>query len=134
MKIFRRIATMPQVAFAGRVLLTMPFWLSGLVKAMDFEGATAEMNSFGLSPAEHVAAAVIVVQLGGSASVIFNSHTWLGAYALGVFTLLANFVAHRFWEIDDPVARFHDMAQFITNVAMIGGFILAAALAERRRV
>lgn len=134
MKIFREVAAMPQMAFFGRVLLTLPFWSSGLVKALDFGGATAEMAHFDLSPAALFAAATIVVQLGGSAAVILDRYTWLGAGALSVFTVLANAVAHRFWEIDDPVARFHDMAQFITNVAMIGGFILAAALAERPRV
>lgn len=132
MKIFREIAAMPQVAFVGRVLLTLPFWASGIAKLVDFGGASAEMAHFGLSPAALFAAATIVVQIGGSAAVIFDRHTWLGAGALSVFTVLANVVAHRFWEIDDPVARFHEMAQFITNVAMIGGFILAAALAERR--
>jgi uncharacterized membrane protein YphA (DoxX/SURF4 family) len=132
MNIFRQIAAMPQVALVGRVLLTLPFWSSGIAKLVDFGGASAEMAHFGLSPAALFAAATIVVQIGGSAAVIFDRYTWLGAGALSVFTVLANAVAHRFWEIDDPVARFHEMAQFITNVAMIGGFILAAALAERR--
>ncbi len=124
MNIFRQIAAMPQVAFVGRVLLTLPFWSSGIAKLVDFGGATGEMAHFGLSPAALFAAATIVVQIGGSAAVIFDRYTWLGAGALSVFTVLANAVAHRFWEIE--------MAQFITNVAMIGGFILAAALAERR--
>ncbi len=132
MNIFRQIAAMPQIALVGRVLLTLPFWSSGIAKLVDFAGATAEMAHFGLAPAALFAAATIAVQIGGSAAVIFDRYTWLGAGALSVFTVFANAVAHRFWEIDDPVARFHDMAQFITNVAMIGGFILAAALAERR--
>ena len=123
----------PGMALTGRVLLTSPFWISGLLKLFDFRSAIDEAAHFGLEPAVLVAGMVIFLQIGGSLAVILGRWTWLGAGALGVFTALANFVGHAFWIIPDPMARFHDMNAFIANLGLIGGLVLAAILAEGRR-
>ena len=38
-----------------------------------------------------------------------------------VFTIVASFIAHRFWELEGP-ARQMQQTQFFKNVAIIGGF------------
>lgn len=132
----RLIATVlraPGVALTGRVLLTSPFWISGLLKLVDFPSAIAEASHFGLQPAVPVAVAVILLQVGGALAVILSRWTWLGAGALGGFTALANVVGHAFWTLPDPMARFHDMNAFIANLGLIGGLVLASVLAEPRR-
>ncbi|KQY89796.1 DoxX family protein [Brevundimonas sp. Root1423] len=121
----------PGVALIGRILLTSPFWISGLLKLADFQSAVAEASHFGLQPAVPAALAVILLQIGGSLAVIVGRGAWVGAGALGVFTVLANVVGHAFWALEDPMARFHDMNAFIANVGLIGGLVLAAILAER---
>ena len=123
----------PGVAVIARVLLTSPFWITGLLKMADFNTAVGEAAHFDLRPAPLVAVAVIVLQFGGSLAVILGRWTWLGAGALGVFTGLASLVAHAFWMVDDPAARFHETNAFIANVGLIGGLLLAAVLSERRR-
>lgn len=123
----------PGVALIGRILLTSPFWISGVLKLFDFPSAVGEAAHFGLQPAAAVAVAVILLQIGGSLAVILNRRTWLGAGALGVFTALANLIGHAFWTLPDPTARFHDMNAFTANLGLIGGLVLAAVLAERRR-
>lgn len=123
----------PGVALIGRILLTSPFWISGVLKLFDFPSAVGEAAHFGLQPAALVAVAVILVQIGGSLAVILNRWTWLGAGALGVFTALANLIGHAFWTLPDPMARFHDMNAFTANLGLIGGLILAAVLNARRR-
>ncbi|KDP95844.1 DoxX family protein [Brevundimonas sp. EAKA] len=132
----RPIATLldaPGVALIGRLLLTSPFWISGVLKLFDFPSAVGEAVHFGLQPAALVAVAVILLQIGGSLAVILKRRTWLGAGALGVFTALADLIGHAFWTLPDPMARFHDMNAFTANLGLIGGLILAAVLAERRR-
>lgn len=123
----------PGVALIGRILLTSPFWISGVLKLFDFPSAVGEAAHFGLQPAALVAVVIILLQIGGSLAVILGRWTWLGAGALGVFTALANFVGHAFWTLADPMARFHDMNAFTANLGLIGGLILAAVLAESRR-
>lgn len=120
---------------AARALLTLPYWWSGLAKLADIPGAMAEAQHFGLEPAAAVVAATILVQLGGSALLITGRWAWLAAGALAVFTAAATLIAHRFWTLDDPVARFHDMNRFLEHVGLIGGLALAAVTVElgRRR-
>jgi transmembrane protein len=123
----------PGVALIGRVLLTSPFWISGLLKVADFGSAVGEAGHFGLHPAPLMAVVIILLQIGASAAIIAGRWTWLAAGSLGVFTLLANFVGHAFWTIADPMARFHDMNAFTANLGLIGGLVLASVLAGGRR-
>ncbi|WP_371826977.1 DoxX family protein [Microvirga sp. VF16] len=119
-------------ATLARALLTLPYWTAGIAKLIDLPGALAEAHHFGLEPAWATVAMTIIVQLGGSVLVILGRWAWLGAGALGVFTGLATLIAHRFWTITDPIARFHDRNSFLAHVGLIGGLMLAAVLASRR--
>ncbi|CAN5194127.1 DoxX family protein [soil metagenome] len=123
----------PALSILARVLLTLPYWWSGLSKIADLSGALGEAAHFGLKPAWLVVAATVLVQFGGSAAVIFGRATWLGAGALGVFTALATLIAHPFWTVADPMERFHALNTFLEHIGLIGGFMLAAILVERDR-
>jgi len=90
------------------ILLTLPYWTSGIAKLLDFNGALGEAAHFGLNPA------------------------WLGAGALGVFTALATLIAHPFWQVADPVARFHERNTFLEHVGLIGGLMVVAVLIHRK--
>ncbi len=118
---------------AARILLTLPFWWSGLSKLANLDAAFGEAAHFGLQPAWLTVASTILVQVGGSALIIAGRLSWLGAGALGVFTAIATLIAHPFWTVADPVARFHETNTFLEHVGLIGAFVLAAILAERER-
>lgn len=117
----------------ARVILTFVFWSSGLAKLIDFGGAVAEMERFGVAPAVPMAVAVIIVQLGGSALVISGRFVWLGAGALGVFTALTIPIAHAFWTMTGEMA-FLEMMFVFEHVTVIGGLMVVAILGERYRV
>jgi transmembrane protein len=117
-------------ATAATALLTLPYWTSGIAKLFDLQGALGEAAHFGLEPAWVTVAATILVQLGGSALLILGRSAWLGAGALGVFTALATVIAHPFWTVADPAARFHERNTFLEHVALIGGLMLAAIIAR----
>ncbi|CAJ96723.1 putative membrane protein YphA, DoxX/SURF4 family [Cupriavidus necator] len=105
--------------------LSAPYLQGGLVKAADFGAAIAEMQHFGLAPAAPLAAAVIVLELGAAALMLSGRLRWLGALALAVFTLLATFVANRFWQAP-PDARFGQANAFFEHIALAGGLCLVA--------
>ncbi|MBO1076713.1 DoxX family protein [Roseomonas marmotae] len=128
----RSILTNNVVEVLARILLTFPFWGSGLAKLIDFQGGVAEMAMFGLNPPVLFNIATIVVQLGGAALIIFNRWTWLGAGALGVFTALTIPLVHHFWSLDGDraIVAFHTATE---HVGMIGALVLVAILAERKR-
>lgn len=113
-------------------LLTLPYWTSGLAKLADLPAALGEARHFGLEPAGGAVALTILVQVGGSLLLILRRWGWLGGGALGVFTALATWIGHPFWQIADPVARFHDRNSFLEHIGLIGGLMLAAILSERR--
>lgn len=122
----RRFATL------SAVVLTLPYWTSGIAKLFDLGGALGEARHFGLEPAGLVVALTIAVQVGGSLLIILGRQAWLGAGALGVFTAAATLIAHPFWQVADPVARFHERNTFLEHVGLIGGLMLAAILQERK--
>src|SRR5215470_18371914 len=86
------ILAQPLLWPAIRVALVSAFVIGGFAKLFDFAGAIAEQEHFGLRPGWLWATLAIVVELGGSACVIFNRFMWLGAGALGVLTAVAMFV------------------------------------------
>jgi len=114
----------------ARLLLTLPFWWSGVAKLLDFPSALAEVDHFGLHPPLLYAALVIVVQLGGSILLVAGAWPWLVAGALAAFTLAASVMGHAFWNLPDPQARFHDMNAFLANLGLIGGLALGAMTAR----
>jgi transmembrane protein len=118
------------VAFAARVILTFPFWGSGLDKLINFSGGVAEMRHFGLEPAILFNIAVFTTQLVGSALIISGRHVWLGAGALGIFTALTIPIVHRFWTMQGAEAlhAFHTAAE---HIGTIGGLITVSILAAR---
>jgi uncharacterized membrane protein YphA (DoxX/SURF4 family) len=115
----------PAVRWLALLLLCAAYLQGGLNKAMDFNAAIAEMNHFGLSPAGPLAAAVIVLELGAAALILTGFHRWLGALALAGFTLMATFVALRFWEMPQP-ERFMAANSFFEHLGLVGGFVLVA--------
>ena len=105
----------------------------GLNKLTDFPGAIGEMTHFGLSPAPLFAVLVILLELLGSVMVLTGFFRWLGALALGAFTLLATFVALRFWELPAGQERFMTANSFFEHLGLVGGFLLVAWLDLRKQ-
>jgi uncharacterized membrane protein YphA (DoxX/SURF4 family) len=97
----------------------------GIVKLTDIHGAVAEMNHFGLSPAMPLAIAVVALELGASVAILTGYWRWLGALALGAFTVAATFMANRYWELG-PAARFGAENAFYEHLGLAGGFLLVA--------
>ena len=126
----RRLIAQPFLETTARLALASPFFISGIIKLMDFSEASAEVSGLGLQPAAAVAAAVILVQLGGSALFMTRRFCWLGAGMLAVFTAYATLLAHPFWQFQGP-ERGHQTATFFEHVAIIGGFAAAAILAHQ---
>jgi uncharacterized membrane protein YphA (DoxX/SURF4 family) len=51
----------------------------------------------------------------------------LGALACAASLVPTTWAAHRFWEIDDPDERQKQQVQFLKNVSLFGGLLIAAA-------
>ncbi len=100
----------------------------GLNKLTDFNSAIGEMNHFGIQPAAVLAVIVIALELGASIMILTGKLRWLGALALAIFTLMATFVALRFWELPMGAERFGAANSFFEHLGLVGGFLLVAWL------
>lgn len=132
-KLIESILAHPATEWLARIILCFPFWGSGFDKLLNFQGGMAEMAHFGLNPPALFNILVIVTQLGGSALVILNRWTWLGAGALGVFTALTIPLVHHFWLLEGERAliAFHTAGE---HVGMIGALVVVSILSARQRV
>jgi len=99
-----RFAT-PVVRWVALLGLCAAYLQGGIVKLANFNEALAEMNHFGVSPAMPFAIAVIALELVASVAILTGYWRWLGALALGAFTVAATFMANRYWELG-PAERF----------------------------
>ncbi|SDR58382.1 transmembrane protein [Rhizobiales bacterium GAS113] len=121
----------PATLLLTRICMTLPFWVGGLVKLLDWQGGVVEMGKTGLRPAWAFNLAVVIVELGGSALVIADRVTWLGAGALGCFTFLSTFIAHRFWELTGE-ARATELNSFLEHATICAGFVFVVVVGLRQ--
>jgi uncharacterized membrane protein YphA (DoxX/SURF4 family) len=87
-----------------------------------------------MAPEMPIAIATIVTEFVASALILTGFYRWFGALWLAGFTLMATFIANRFWEVPMP-ARFMIENSFFEHFGLIGEFLLVAYhdLQERGR-
>ena len=124
------VATRP-VQFIALLGLCAAYIQGGLDKLFDFNAAVAETQSFGLPFAAPITGVTILTELVASALILTGTYRWLGALCLAGFTLLATFVANRFWEMPPP-QRFMVENSFFEHLGLVGGFLLVAWLDLRK--
>ena len=118
--------------FLARLALVGAYLLGGIVKLADFPAAVAEQAHFGMHPAAFWAVLTIAIEIVGPVLILSGRWVWLGAGILSVFTGLAAITANAFWTMQGQ-ARFAATNAFFEHVGLIGGFVLAALVAEHAR-
>lgn len=114
----------------ARLALVGAYLLGGVVKASDWQAAVAEQAHFGMHPAHFWAASTIAIEIVGPLLILSGRFVWLGAGMLGVFTLLAAITANAFWTMPPGQERFMATNAFFEHIGLVGGFVLAALVAE----
>jgi uncharacterized membrane protein YphA (DoxX/SURF4 family) len=121
------ILSRPWLLPISRLALVSAFLIGGIQKLIDFPGAIAEQAHFGLQPAWTRAVAAVIVELGGSALVIFGRWVWLGTGGLGVLTAVAMLTANDFWAKAGQ-DRFIAVNDFFEHLGLIAGLVLVSVL------
>lgn len=116
--------------FLARLALVGAYLLGGIMKASDWSAAVAEQTHFGMHPPALWAALTIAIEIVGPLLILSGRFVWLGAGMLGVFTLFAAITANAFWAMPTGQDRFMATNAFFEHLGLIGGFILAALVAE----
>jgi putative oxidoreductase len=111
----------------GRVLLALMFILSGFNKLTHLEGTAGYIASGGLPFAALLAVLVGLLELVGGIAIAIGFQARAAALALGLFTLAASVLFHRFWAVPADQA-FVQQLMFMKNLSVAGGMFVVAAL------
>lgn len=115
------------VMLAGRILLSLVFLIAGYRKLMGVAASAGYLAKLGFPMPEVMVWVAIAIELGGAILLILGWKTRWAAWLLALFTLIAAFAAHRFWEVD-PAQYANQMNHFLKNLAIIGGLMFVAAI------
>ncbi len=121
----------PLVLLAGRVLIASVYLVAGVRKLMGFAGTVGYFTKLGFPAPEFVTVLAIIIEIGGGLLLVFGWKTRWAAWLIALFTLIAAFAAHRFWEVD-PAQYANQMNHFLKNMAIIGGLIFVATFGPGR--
>jgi len=123
----------------GRVLLALMFILAGYGKLTAIEGTAGYIASGGLPFATALAVIVGLLELVGGLAIAVGFQARWAALALGLFTLAASVLFHKFWAVPADQA-FVQQLMFMKNLSVTGGLLLlvcfgagAFSLDARRR-
>ena len=105
------------LAFAGRLLIGVPFAMSGLSKLAAYGATTAMIGAVGLPVPPLAYAVAVAVELGGGLLLIAGFQTRIVAIALALFSLATALSFH------SNFADQNQMIHFLKNVMMAGGLL-----------
>ena len=111
----------------GRVLLALMFIFSGFGKLTGIEGTAGYIASGGLPFATALAVIVGLLELFGGVAIAVGFQARWAALALGLFTLVASVLFHKFWAAPADQA-FVQQLMFMKNLSVAGGLFILAAL------
>jgi uncharacterized membrane protein YphA (DoxX/SURF4 family) len=133
----------------GRIALVAMFIYSGAMKLLDIVGTAAQISSkltipfflsdlvgqieasVGMPIWQILAIALGVIELLAGLLIVFNVLTRTSAVVLLIFTAVATFYLHDFWNMPAGDARTDNMIHAMKNLSIIGAFLILAALPRR---
>ena len=107
--------------FVGRLLIGLPFAMSGLGKLAAFGPTTAMIAAVGLPVPPLAFAVAVIVELGGGLLLVAGYQTRFVAIALALFSVATAVSFH------SNFADQNQMIHFLKNVMMAGGLLQIAA-------
>ncbi|MEW6450368.1 MAG: DoxX family protein [Pseudomonadota bacterium] len=107
--------------FAGRLMIGLPFAMSGLSKLGAYSATTGMIGAVGLPFPALAFAVAVIVELGGGLLLVAGYRARAVAGALAVFSLATAISFH------NDFADQNQMIHFLKNVMMAGGLLQIAA-------
>jgi putative oxidoreductase len=107
--------------FLGRLLIGLPFAMSGFGKLAAYGNTTAMIAAAGLPVAPLAYAVAVIVELGGGLLLVAGYQARLAAIALALFSIAAAAAFH------NNFADQNQMTHFLKDIMMAGGLLQIAA-------
>jgi putative oxidoreductase len=109
----------------GRLLMAALFIIFGIRKVLAFGFYAGYFAKLGFPAPEVMVVLAIIVEVGGGLLLAIGWKTRWMAWALAIFTVIATFMAHRYWSVDAQqyVAQ---LTNFWKNMTIVGGLLMVA--------
>lgn len=118
---------MDVLVLIGRILFVAIFLGSAVAHLTQTASMAQYAGAKGLpSPVAAVAGSGVLILLGGL-SVLLGIWADLGALLVILFLVPTAFLMHRFWTETDAMSRQAEMTQFMKNLSIAGGALIAFA-------
>ena len=114
------------IDLAGRLLIVSFFVVAGLFN-LTGEQVTDHIErlaGFGVPFPTAAFWGGITLQFIGCALLLADWHAEIGAWCLIVFTVAANAIFHRYWNVQDPARRNVTRLLLLNGIAILGGLLL----------
>ena len=105
----------------ARIAMSALFIPGGLRKLMDLGAFAGMLHKQGVPLADVLAPVGACVEFLGGLAVLVGLQMRVATLLMILFTIIASFIAHRFWEFEGA-ARQMQQTNFFKNLAIIGGF------------
>lgn len=114
---------------SGRVLLGLYFIVPGITKVTGWGGTADYMASHGMVFIPFFLVLTIILQIGGGTALVAGWQTKPVAFMLAGLTLVISVVMHDFWTMPaGELQTGHETQNFIKNMAIMAGLLVAAGL------
>jgi putative oxidoreductase len=118
----REVTTTSWLMLFGRLMFAAIFVMSG--PRLFTQPVIGYAASQGVPFANFLVPFAGALALAGGLSILLGYRARIGAWMLVLFLVPVTLMLHRFWGIADPMVAQMQMANFMKNVALIGGSLL----------
>jgi putative oxidoreductase len=113
----------PYALTAGRVLMSVIFLLSGVMKLMNWQQTADMMAAKDMPFVPVLLAAAAAVEILGGLSLLLGAGARIGALVLFVFLIPTTLVFHNFWA-HSGAEQMNQMQHFLKNLTIMGGLLM----------
>lgn len=116
----------------GRIALVVIFVMSGAQKFMDLTSVAGMLGAKNLPQPMLMAIAAASAELGGGLLIAIGFQTRLVAFGLLIFTGIATYFFHDFWNQPPGPEQTNNMIHAMKNVSICGAFLMLAGVGAGR--
>jgi putative oxidoreductase len=125
------VAPRAMTALIGRLLMSVIFLLSGMMKLMNLDQTVGYMASKGIPSARELAVVAGIAEVCGAVSLMFGFLARIGALGLFLYLIPTTWIFHSFWTYEGAEQQMQ-MVNFLKNIALMGGLLTLVAYGAGR--
>src|SRR5712675_741668 len=110
----------PVIPLLGRLMMTYIFATSGIAKIFDWSGNVAYMSTRHLPMIPLLLAGALVIEVGGSISLITGYQARIAAFVMFWYTTAVTLIFHNYWAASEMMAAIQE-THIRKNLATMGG-------------